>query len=297
MSTASAAGTPSAPSTQFQTNWPRLKAFIDSPGFVNFILAVIVINSITMGLQTSKSINAAHGRLLLLIDHAALVIYIVEIILKLIVYRARFFLNGWNLFDFFIVGIAITPNMEQLAVLRTLRTLRALRSLRILSVVPEMRRVVNGLLAAIPGMASIIAIMGIIFYIAAILTTTLFGEAFPEWFGTLGASFYTLFQVMTMESWSMGIARPVMEKFPHAWAFFVPFIAIATFSVLNLFVAVIVNAVQSAGNAPETEAGENDATPLAAGPAYTPDTMHLETRIDALHAEIAALKKLLEKRA
>ena len=88
---------------------------------------------------------------------------------------------------------------------------------------------------------------------AGVVATKLFGEAFPEWFGSLGESLYSLFQIMTLESWSMGIVRPVMMEYPYAWAFFVPFILIATFTMLNLFIAVVVNAMQSKYHEVEAE--------------------------------------------
>ncbi len=278
---------------------------------MNFILLVIVINSITMGMQTSKYLQETIGGILTLIDEIALTIFVIEIILKLIVYRWRFFLNGWNDFDFVIVGISLLPNMGTLSVLRTLRTLRAMRGMRIISAVPEMRRVVEGLLRAIPGMLSIISLMLLDYYICAILATTLFGEKFPEWFGTLGASFYSLFQIMTLESWSMGIVRPVMVEFPYAWLFFVPFIMVNTFSVMNLFVAVIVTAVQSSDSAPsDSEVSEegketsgmetrksSDSLDSEA-PTPTGSSISIESlsgQIHALHLEVAQLKALLVK--
>ena len=118
--------------------------------------------------------------------------------------------------------------------------------LRVISVAPSLRRVVEGFVSALPGMASVFLLMGIIFYIGAVMTTKLFGAAFPEWFGTLGRSGYSLFQIMTLESWSMGIVRPVMVQYPYAWAFFVPFIMVTTFAVVNLLVGLIVNSMQDA---------------------------------------------------
>ncbi len=115
-----------------------------------------------------------------------------------------------------------------------LRALRILRVLRAISIVPSLRRVVEGLINALPGMGSVFALMSLIFYIAAVMATKLFGAAFDEWFGTIGRSAYSLFQIMTLESWSMGIVRPVMEVYPWAWAFFVPFILVTTFAVVNL---------------------------------------------------------------
>jgi voltage-gated sodium channel len=164
----------------------------------------------------------------------------VEIVLKLIVYRLRFFRSGWNVFDFAIVAITLAPVGEGFSVLRSLRILRALR---LISVVPSMRKVVSALLRAIPGMGSVLTLLLLVFYVASVMTTKLFGADFPDWFGSIGASFYTLFQVMTLESWSMGIARPVMEAHPMAWVFFVTFILLTTFAVLNLFIAIVVDAM------------------------------------------------------
>ena len=219
-----------------------LQRLVESSRFQNFIIAVIVVNAIALGLETSPSVMAEAGPLLMLIDRVALAIFVVEIVLKLIVFRLRFFDSGWNVFDFLVVGITVAPVGEGFAVLRSLRILRALR---LISVVPSMRRVVNALLKAIPGMGSVVTLLLLVFYVGAVMTTKLFGTAFPEWFGTIGASFYTLFQVMTLESWSMGIARPVMEAFPFAWVFFIVFILLTSFAVLNLFIAVVVDAMNT----------------------------------------------------
>ncbi len=127
-----------------------------------------------------------------------------------------------------------------------LRALRILRVLRVISATPRLRRVVEGFITALPGMGSVFLLMALIFYIGAVMATKLFGDAFPEWFGDLGRSAYSLFQIMTLESWSMGIVRPVMEVFPWAWAFFVPFIMVTTFAVVNLLVGLIVNSMQDA---------------------------------------------------
>ena len=220
----------------------RLRGIVESRGFNLTITAVIVINAITLGLETSPAAMAAAGPVLLAIDAAALWVYTVEIGLKLWLFRGRFFRDGWNNFDFVIVAIAWLPAAGPLSVLRALRIMRVLR---LLSVVPQMRSVIGALFRALPGMGSIVAVLGLIFYVAAVMATKLFGEAFPEWFGSIGASMYSLFQIMTLESWSMGIVRPVMEEYPGAWAFFVPFIVITSFAVLNLFIALIVNSMQS----------------------------------------------------
>ena len=174
-------------------------------------------------------------------DSAALWIFTIELLLKLHVYRGRFFKDGWNVFDFAIVTIAWIPAAGPLSVLRALRIMRILR---LVSIVPSMRKVVGALFGALPGMGSIVLVLMLVFYISAVMATNLFGGQFPAWFGNVGVSMFSLFQIMTLESWSMGIVRPVMEVFPYAWAFFVPFIIVTSFTVLNLFIALIVNSMQ-----------------------------------------------------
>jgi len=221
----------------------KLANWIESAPIRNAIIGVIVFNAIVLGLETSGAVMDRFGPLIYALDRACLAIFVVEIVLKLIALGPRFFRSGWNLFDFVIVGIALVPAAQGLSVLRALRILRVLR---IVSAVPSLRRVVEGLLTALPGMGSVFLLMSIIFYIGAVMATKLFSNAFPEWFGSIGASLYTLFQIMTLESWSMGIVRPVLEVYPYAWAFFVPFIMVTTFAVVNLIVGLVVNSMQDA---------------------------------------------------
>jgi voltage-gated sodium channel len=221
----------------------RLEAWLERPVVRNTIIGVILFNAVILGLETSPTVMAAAGPLILTLDRICLSIFVVELVLKLVALGPRFFRSGWNIFDFVIVGIALVPAAQGLSVLRALRILRVLR---IISAVPSLRRVVEGLLTALPGMGSVFLLMSIIFYIGAVMATKLFGASFPEWFGSIGASLYTLFQVMTLESWSMGIVRPVLEIYPYAWAFFVPFIMVTTFAVVNLLVGLVVNSMQSA---------------------------------------------------
>lgn len=230
-----------------------LQRLVESAAFQRFIVAVIVINAITLGLETSPTAMQQAGGLLLALDRAALVVFVVEIALKLYVYRLRFFRSGWNVFDFAIVAITLAPTGEGLQVLRSLRILRALR---LVSVIPSMRKVVNALLRAIPGMGSVLTLLLLVFYVAAVMSTKLFGARFPDWFGSIGESFYTLFQVMTLESWSMGIARPVMEAYPYAWIFFVLFILLTTFAVLNLFIAIVVDSMSAVEHAEQAQTRE-----------------------------------------
>jgi len=220
-----------------------LVRFLESPLTRDGILGVIVLNAIVLGLETSPRAMEMAGGALVAIDRVCLAVFVVELALKLCAYRGRFFRSGWNIFDFVIVGISLAPTGDGLSVLRALRILRVLRAI---SIVPSLRRVVEGLIRALPGMASVFALMSLLFYIGAVMATKMFGAEFPDWFGSIGLSAYSLFQIMTLESWSMGIVRPVMEVYPWAWAFFVPFILVTTFAVVNLIVGLVVNSMQEA---------------------------------------------------
>jgi voltage-gated sodium channel len=207
------------------------------------IIGVILFNAVILGLESSDTIMNNAGTLIDTIDTICLWIFVLEILAKLFAQHFRFFRSGWNVFDFVIVGIALIPAAQAFSVLRALRILRVLR---VVSAVPSLRRVVEGFLTALPGMGSVFMLMSLIFYIGSVIATKLFGETFPQWFGSLGHSAYSLFQIMTLESWSMGIVRPVMVEFQYAWAFFIPFIMVTTFAVVNLLVGLIVNSMQDA---------------------------------------------------
>ncbi len=224
--------------------------WIESPAIQRLVVTLIVLNAITLGLETSAEVAARFGTLLGAVDTVVLSVFVLEIATKLFAFGWRFFRDPWNVFDFVIVGIALVPASGPLAVMRTLRVLRVLR---LVSVMPRMRLVVQALLHAIPGIGAIAGLMLLLFYVASVMATGLFGQEFPEWFGNIGASMYTLFQIMTLESWSMGIARPVMESHPYAWLFFIPFILVATFTMLNLFIAIIVNTMQEMHQADHQE--------------------------------------------
>lgn len=221
----------------------RLGNWLDQVWVQNTIIGVIIINAIVLGMETSDTLMQNWGGVIKLIDALCLAIFVVEIAIKLFARGFGFFRSGWNLFDFAIVAIALIPAGQGVSVLRALRIFRVMR---VISAAPRLRRVVEGFVTALPGMGSVFLLMAIIFYIGAVIATRLFGDAFPEWFGTLGQSAYSLFQIMTLESWSMGIVRPVMEVFPYAWVFFVPFIMVTTFAVVNLLVGLIVNSMQDA---------------------------------------------------
>ncbi|MDO9570400.1 MAG: ion transporter [Hydrogenophaga sp.] len=262
----------------------RLGALLANARFQQFIIVLIVINAVLLGMETSGTLMAQYGSTLLALDRAILAVFVLEIAMRLYVYRAAFFRDPWSLFDFAVVGIALVPASGPFAVLRALRVLRVLR---MLTMVPSMRRVVGALLSAIPGLSSIALVLLLVFYVFAVIATHLFGADFPEWFGHLGRSLYTLFQVMTLESWSMGIARPVMEIAPFSWIFFIIFILFATFTMLNLFIAIIVNAMQTFNE------GEHQSTVEAVEQVGQTIEHQLHAEVQLLRQEISELKGLL----
>jgi len=252
-----------------------LARWIEGQRFQYVITALIAINAIILGMQTSASIMHSYGTLLNTIDAIILSVFVVELLLRMFVHRWRFFKDAWSIFDFIVVGIALIPASGPFSVLRAFRVLRVLR---LISVSKSMRTVISALLQSLPGLASIIMLLLLIFYVAAVMATTLFSATFPQWFGSIGDSLYSLFQIMTLESWSMGIVRPVMEQHPAAWAFFVPFILLATFTMLNLFIAVVVNAMQTKH---EMEQGVTDREAL----------VEAHDEREAMHQEITAMRQ------
>lgn len=247
----------------------KAAVFIESQFIVRLIIGLILLNAVTLGLETDKQIYAQYGSILYWVDKSLLSIFTVEILLKLFAYRWHFFKSGWNIFDFVIVAIAWVPASGSLSVLRAFRILRILR---LLSVVPQMRRVISALGHSIPGMSSVIGVLILIFYVCAVLATKLFGQHpdpnMQEWFGSISASAYTLFQVMTLESWSMGIVRPTMALFPWSGVFFIPFIIVTSFAVLNLFIGIIVDAMQMVQGEDREKADDND------DPNHQPGSQH-----------------------
>jgi voltage-gated sodium channel len=257
-------------------NWrTQLADFLEKPSVVYSLIGLIVLNAIVLGLETVPSMLAQYGHILHAIDKALLWIFVTELALKLIALGPRkCFQDPWNVFDFIVIAIALIPTSEAFAVLRALRILRALR---LISMVPSMKKVVTALLAALPGMGSIVTLLLLVIYVSAVMATKLFSQVAPEFFGDLGKSIFTLFQIMTVEGWP-DIARGVMKDMPYAWIFFVGYLICATFTVLNLFIAVIVNAMQSQFEEEQKEER-----------AQAENEVLIEIR--ALRADVAALAK------
>ena len=229
----------------------RLAEIVESPRVQHFIVAVILVNAVILGLETSRDAMAAAGTLLVVADKLCLAVFCVEIGARLLAYRWAFWRSGWNIFDFAVVAVALVPGAGPWAVLRSLRVLRVMR---LLTVIPSLRKVVAAFLHAIPGLGGVLLLMSVFLYTSAVLAVNLFGEKFPQWFGSLGGSLFSLFQILTLEGWA-DMAREIMAVYPWAPLFFIPFIIIATFTVLNLFIGIIVSTMQELAMKPEEETG------------------------------------------
>jgi len=259
----------------------RLQSVLESAWFQRLVIILIAINAVTLGMETNAWVMSHIGPALLLFDSLVLSFFVVELLAKLFVYRTRFHHDPWNVFDLIVVTIALLPATGGLSVLRSLRILRVLR---LVSAVPSMRRVVAALLAAIPGIGSIMGLLSLVFYVFSVMATKLFGDSFPQWFGSITSSAYSLFQIMTLESWSMGIVRPVMEVYPYSWLFFIPFILITSFTVLNLFIGIVVDAMhrqhELEGNTKQDTIAEESRS----------DRAEIIAEIRSLREEVIALK-------
>ena len=261
----------------------RIARLVLAPLFQRVVIGLILINAVTLGLETSASVMASIGGALHALDHILLYLFTAELALRIYAFRGRFFRDPWGIFDLIVVTIAWVPASGALSVLRALRVLRVLR---LISVVPSLRNVVEAMLGALPGMGSIVLLMGLIFYVFAVMATKLFGGAMEEQFGSLGASLFTLFQLMTLDDWA-NIVKPAMEAQPYALVFFMPFIIVSTFVVLNLFIGVIVDSIQTLR---EDRGADKIAAAEAAKSAEQMDMRTLVQEMRALRAEVAQLR-------
>ena len=278
----------------------KLIPLVESPWFQNAILLVIAFNAVIMGLQTSESLDASIGPVLALLDSVCLSIFIVELGLKFLAFGPRFFTDGWNWFDSAIVLCSLLSGLAFLKVFRvfrifrifrTLKALKGLRAMRMASRLGQLRIIVGTIGKSIPGISWSAVLLLLIYYVFALVGTSFFGEVFPDWFGNIGKSFYTLFQVMTLESWSMGISRPVMAVFGWAWLFFVPFVLLTSFVIMNVVVGIVVNSISEvqAELAAGPKAHEPEETPVDAVAPRGNDIADLAGRLDAIQKQITTI--------
>ena len=266
----------------------KINQLVDHSFFKKFIMGLIIVNAVILGLETSPKVMELVGRELQLFDQVVIIIFCIELGLRVYAKGLQFFRDPWGIFDLMVVAVTLVPSNEALTVLRALRVVRVFR---LVSTIPRLRRIVAALLHAVPGVGAIIVLLLIVFYVFSVITTKIFGQNFPDWFGSLGDSMFTLFQIMTLESWSMGIVRPVMEIYPWAWVLFVAFIVLSSFTVLNLFIAIIIDSMQTLNERKQNdEIGEMEVDKIYAVEEYNKE-------LQIIRREIEDLKRLIIKQS
>lgn len=266
-----------------------LRKITDSTVFQNIVLGVIIFNTVIMGVQTISNLPPVLATVLSVLDIVCLGVFIAEMVLKIAAYGLSYFRDGWNWFDMIIILVSVFSGLSFLSalrvfrVLRVFRSLKALRSMKLVSSMKHLQVIILALLRAIPSILWTGLLMVLVYYIFAVIGVSAFGEAFPEWFGNLGRAMYTLFQVMTLESWSMGISRPVMEVFPVAWVYFITFVLISSFIVMNVVVGIVVNSISEVTTEEKHSEGSAD------------EKSDISGEIKALKEHIEKLESLIEK--
>lgn len=235
-------------------SWVRVSAqVVESHWFQRLIVGVILFNGAIIGMETYAALNQKFGGLLHSLDQICLFIFVLEIVIKIIACGKRpldFFKNGWNLFDFIIVSAALLPGIQDQATV--LRLIRLLRVLRLLSALPGLQVLILALLRSIPSIGQMALLASLLFYIYAIIGTTLFGTHDPQHWGSLHIALLSLFRTLTLEDWT-DLMYKGMELYPWAWIFFVSFVLLATFIIFNMLIGVILNSMADAKEIVERE--------------------------------------------
>jgi voltage-gated sodium channel len=277
-----------------ETSYSPFERAIESPWFRHAVTALIIINAIVLGVLTyDDSLPSGFIGWMHVIDQSITYVFAAEIFLKLCLYRHKFFGSGWNWFDFLVVGVSLIPGGTAFSVLRAMRVLRVLR---LLHVVPMMRRITEALLKALPGMGAILAVLALVTYVGAVMATNMFGDTDNEevllLFGDLPKSAYSLFQVMTMDGWRFEVVQKVIDDgHPFAWVFFLIFIFIASFAILNLFIALVVEALSREQQAIlEEEIEDLEETLDVRDESAEGERMEMLQLLQDMRAEIAELK-------
>ena len=262
-----------------------LEKLVEHQLFRNSIVVLIALNAVLLGVETTRTISTDALEMIDRLNQMILGVFVIELVLRIWVHRLNFFRDSWSLFDFVIVAASLIVPSGPFQVVRALRILRALR---LVSNIPSLRRVVDGLFGAVPGIASVLLLLLLVLYIAGVMATLLFREVAPENFGHLWISLFSLFQIMTLEGWS-GIATKVMAVYSWAWIFFIGYILVATFLVLNLVIGVVVSSIQSRIESEHAERAAEHAE-------LVEDDEELKVELQSLRHEIGVIRELLERR-
>ena len=235
------------------------RRIVDSPGFQHFILGVIVVGAIVIGVETSATLTARYGAIIVAVEMLIQTIFVVEIAIRVFACWPRpaaFFRNGWNVFDFAVVAASLLPQAGAFAMVA--RLARLMRVTRLVSAFPELRLIIGTMVRSIPSMGHVIVLLTLLLYVYAVLGFHFFREADPAHWGSLGAALLTLFQMLTLEGW-VEIQGAVLDAYPLAWIYFSSFVLVAVFVVVNLFIAVVINNLESVKHEQQVDADRESA--------------------------------------
>lgn len=230
-----------------------VRAATTSRRFHEATLALIVVNAVLIGVETSREMVARYGSVLALLHAVLQALFVLEIAARIAAHwpaPLRFFRDPWNGFDCAVVALGLLPAIGDFATVA--RVARLLRVGRLISSVPDLRLIVATMVRSIPSMGHVVLLLGLLLYVYGVLGVHLFGNADPTRWGTLGVAMLTLFQMLTLEGW-VEIQAAVLPHRPHAWLFFGSFIVVAVFVVINLFIAVVINNLERAKAAEQAE--------------------------------------------
>jgi len=260
------------------------RRIVDRPAFQNGVLVVIVLNALLIGLATDPHILAGHRGLFRLLNTLIQSVFVVEIAIRLVAYAPRvhrFFADGWNVFDFTVVALSLLPAVGPFATVA--RLARLFRALRLVSVVPELRLIVSTMVRSIPSMGHVILLLGLIVYVYAVVGVHLFRGVDPEHWGSLPRAGLTLFEILTLEGW-VDVQKASFAATPWAWVFYTSYVVLAVFVVVNLFIAIIINNLETVKDEDRAEsaASAGERAPVAA-------------RLEAIRAQIEEIETVLRR--
>jgi voltage-gated sodium channel len=273
------------------------KRIADNPRFQGFILLVILANAITLGLQTYDNIEADAGTLLNTLDDVFLGIFLVELAIRIVAYGSRpqdFFKDGWNVFDFVVIGAVFLPGFRENVTL--LRLARLLRVVRVVSVFPDLRILVRAMVRSLPPIGSLVVLTILLMYVYGMVGWILFHTEDPENWGNIGDSMLNLFIILTLENWP-ALMEAGQAIHPASWIFFVSYVLIASFLVINILLAIIINSMEEVREAERQRARAKRATQRAkdhdAGGVRAEAALAADTA-DAIASRVKVLRDALD---
>jgi voltage-gated sodium channel len=270
-----------------------LQRLVDSAAFTAAVVFVILANAVVLGLQTYPGLERRHGDTLDLLNGLFLVFFVIEILLRIASYLPRpwrFFLDGWNVFDFVAVGLAFVPGLQRNSTV--LRLARLARIVRVAHLLPDVRVLITAVIRSLPPLASMGILTTLILFVYGMIGWQLFGAEQPQQWGTIGEAMLTLFVMLTLEDFPQYMERG-MEIHPWSWVFFVSFILVAAFVVINVFIGIVLNSMEEARELERRKRlAPGDGGILGVGPAPVAERIQiLRAALDELEQELAAAER------